>query len=53
MPSNRDTVPQKYSSTTSRDKPMASKICAPVYDATVDTPILLITLSTPLPDALM
>src|SRR3954467_10480247 len=32
---------------------MASKICAPVYDATVDTPILDMTFSTPLPSALM
>ena len=39
----------KYLSTSSVESPSASKICAPVYDATVETPILDITLSTPLP----
>ena len=43
----------KYSSTTSAPSPIASKIWAPVYDATVDTPIFDITLRTPLPHALM
>ncbi len=32
---------------------MASKTCAPRYEATVEMPILLMTLSTPLPRALM
>ena len=42
----------KYSSTRSWDRPTASKICAIVYEPTVLMPILLITLSTPLPSAL-
>jgi hypothetical protein len=46
-------VPVKYASTTVWPRPIASKIWAPVYDATVDTPIFDITLSTPLPQALM
>ena len=45
-------VPVKYSSTRSCDSPTASKICAIVYEPTVLMPILLITLSTPLPSAL-
>ena len=53
MPPSCDTVPVKYWSTTSAPRPIASKIWAPVYDATVDTPIFDITLSTPLPHALM
>ncbi|MNN35716.1 hypothetical protein D3C81_1495750 [compost metagenome] len=32
MPSTFDGVPWKYFCTSSRDRPMASKICAPVYD---------------------
>ena len=44
-------VPAKQSSTTSVPSPMASKIWAPTYDATVETPILLITLRTPLASA--
>src|SRR6266545_4229849 len=47
-PPSRDDVPVKYRSTSSCDRPVASKICAPVYDATVDTPIFDITLRTPL-----
>ena len=39
----------KYLSTSSWDRPSASKIWAPVYDATVETPIFDITFSTPLP----
>ena len=35
------------------DSPIASNTCAPVYEATVEMPILDITLSTPLPAALM
>ena len=46
-------VPVKYASTTGLPRPIASKICAPVYDATVDTPIFDMILSTPLPHALM
>jgi hypothetical protein len=53
MPPSRLTVPVKYSSTSLGPSPMASKICAPVYDATVEMPILDITLSMPLPAALM
>ena len=49
----RLTVPVKYSSTTSGARPTASKIWAPVYDATVDTPILDMILMTPLHAALM
>ena len=49
----RLTVPVKYSSTTSGARPTASKIWAPVYDATVDTPILDMILMTPLQAALM
>ena len=47
------TVPVKYLSTTDCESPIASKICAPVYEATVETPILDITFKTPLPSALM
>ena len=43
----------KYRLTTSLDNPMASKICAPVYEATVEMPILHMTFSTPLPSALI
>ena len=32
--------------------PMASKICAPVYDCTVEMPILDITFKMPAPAAL-
>ena len=53
MPPRRDTVPVKYSSTSSWLRPMASNTCAPQYDATVEMPIFDITLSTPLPAALM
>ena len=53
MPPSRLTVPVKYSSTSSRPRPIASKTCAPVYDATVEMPIFDITFSTPLPAALM
>ena len=35
------------------DSPIASNTWAPVYDATVEMPIFDITLSTPLPAALM
>ena len=52
-PPSLEAVPVKYLSTTACDRPTASKICAPVYDATVETPILDITLRTPLPSALM
>ena len=45
-------VPVKYLSITSFEIPIASNICAPLYEATVDTPILLITFKTPLPSAL-
>ena len=47
------TVPVKNSSTRSCDRPIASKTWAPRYDATVEMPIFDITLSTPLPSALM
>ena len=46
-------MPVKYSSTTSLPMPTASKIWAPVYDATVETPIFDMILITPLHDALM
>ena len=46
-------MPVKYSSTTSEARPTASKICAPVYEATVETPILDMILITPLQAALM
>ena len=49
----RDDVPVKYSSMTARSRPMASKTCAPVYEAAVEMPIFDITLSTPLHAALM
>jgi hypothetical protein len=52
MPPSRLVVPVKYSSTRSCASPSASKTCAPVYEAMVEMPILLITLSTPLPAAL-
>ena len=42
----------KYLSTTDSARPIASKIWAPVYDATVET-ILDITFRTPLPSALI
>ena len=53
MPLKRETVPVKNSSTNSEFRPSASNICAPVYEATVETPIFDITLSTPLPADLM
>ncbi len=49
MPPSLEVVPVKYLSTSSWESPSASKIWAPVYDATVETPIFDITLSTPLP----
>ncbi len=52
-PPIRLTVPVKYSSTTSAARPTASKIWAPVYDATVEMPILDMILMTPLQAALM
>ena len=52
MPPSLETVPVKYLSTTVCESPTASKIWAPVYEATVETPIFDITLSTPLPSAL-
>ena len=45
-------MPVKYSSTSSWPRPIASKTCAPVYDATVEMPIFDITFSTPLPHGL-
>ena len=41
-------VPVKYSSMSAPSRPIASKTWAPVYEATVEMPILDITLSTPL-----
>ncbi len=38
---------------TSDPSPIASKICAPVYEATVDTPIFDMIFSRPLPSALI
>ena len=52
-PSSRDAVPVKYLSTSSWDSPIASNTWAPVYDATVEMPILDMTFRTPLPSALM
>ena len=52
-PPRREVVPTKYSSITSLDRPIASKICAPVYDAIVETPIFDITFRTPLPKDLI
>ncbi len=52
-PPIRETVPVKYSSMTSGARPTASKTWAPVYDATVEMPILDITLMIPLEAALM
>src|SRR5580692_5094232 len=52
-PPMRDDVPVKYSSMSGPSSPMASKTCAPVYEATVEIPIFDITLSTPLQQALM
>ena len=52
MPPRRLTVPVKYSSIRASPRPIASKICAPVYDAVVEMPILDITFNTPLPTAL-
>ena len=46
-------VPVKYSSTRSWARPTASNTWAPVYDATVEMPILDIIFSTPLVQALM
>ena len=53
MPPTFDAVPWKYLSTSSRDRPIASKICAPVYDMYVEMPIFDITLCRPLPIALV
>jgi hypothetical protein len=39
-------------STSACERPIASKTWAPRYDATVEMPILLMTLRTPLPSAL-
>ena len=52
-PPKREVVPTKYSSTTSCDKPIASKTCAPVYEAIVLMPIFDITFKTPLPKLLI
>ena len=46
-PASRDTVLGKHSSMTSGASPTASKICAPLYEASVLMPILDITLSMP------
>mmetsp|Transcript_21651 Transcript_21651/g.66569 ORF Transcript_21651/g.66569 Transcript_21651/m.66569 type:complete len:280 (-) Transcript_21651:27-866(-) len=48
----RDGVPEKHVSTTSGWRPSASKICAPLYDWSVEMPILDMTLSNPLASAL-
>jgi len=53
IPPNRDVVPVKYLSTKSCERPIASKTCAPVYEAIVEIPIFDITLRTPLPKLLM
>ena len=48
----RDAVSKKHFSITSGARPTASKICAPLYDSSVDMPIFAITLSMPLPTPL-
>ena len=48
-PPSFEVTPTKYSSTTSRESPMASKTWAPVYEAMVEIPIFDITFRTPLP----
>jgi hypothetical protein len=53
MPSTGVGVPMKYRSTNFCESPTASKIWAPQYDWYVEMPILDITLSRPLPIALM
>ena len=53
MPSTAVGVPVKYLSTNAVSRPTASKICAPQYDWYVEMPIFDITLSSPLPIALM
>ena len=45
-------VPVKYRSTSFLSRPTASKTCAPVYEATVEMPILDMIFRTPLPSAL-
>ena len=52
-PPSFEVTPTKYSSTTSRDKPMASNTWAPVYEAIVEMPIFDITFRTPLPSDLI
>mmetsp|Transcript_5879 Transcript_5879/g.18050 ORF Transcript_5879/g.18050 Transcript_5879/m.18050 type:complete len:305 (+) Transcript_5879:4025-4939(+) len=49
MPPMRDGVPRKHSSMTSAPTPSASKICAPLYDASVLMPILAMVLRMPIP----
>ena len=46
-------VPVKYSSTNPLPSPIASKICDPVYEATVEMPIFDMIFKMPLPEALM
>ena len=46
-PSTRDAVPLKHFATTAALSPSASKICAPLYEASVEMPILANTLSMP------
>ena len=46
-PSTRDAVPLKHFATTDALSPSASKICAPLYEASVEMPILAKTLSMP------
>ena len=48
MPPMRDAVPVKCRSTSSDERPTASKICAPQYEGTVEIPIFDIVLSRPL-----
>ena len=47
MPPIRDGVPVKWRSTSSRESPTASKICAPQYDEIVEMPIFEIVFSRP------
>ena len=49
----RDAVSEKHMAMTSSPRPSASKICAPLYDWSVEMPILAMTLRMPTPTALM
>ena len=48
IPPMREAVPVKCRSTSSRERPIASKTCAPQYDGIVEMPIFEIVFRRPL-----